>query len=187
MKKGCELCGKPARMYCDSDQAILCWDCDERVHCANFLVAKHSRSLLCHVCQSPTPWKATGTKLGPTVSVCEGCSKRHREDEEEMESVAEENSDDSEEEDSVEISDKEFSDVDGDGDDYSEEEVEEDGENQVVPWSPTANIPSSSSAPPATTSTGPCSQHGSLSGGSGEAAVSSAIKRFRHNPDTDVR
>ncbi|KAL2523967.1 B-box type zinc finger family protein [Abeliophyllum distichum] len=61
-------------MYCDSDQAILCWDCDARVHTANFLVAKHTRTLLCHVCQSLTPWTDAGPKLAPTVSVCESCS-----------------------------------------------------------------------------------------------------------------
>ncbi|KAF4392698.1 hypothetical protein G4B88_029437 [Cannabis sativa] len=57
--KDCELCGLRARMYCESDQASLCWDCDEKVHGANFLVAKHSRSLLCHVCNFPTPWMAS--------------------------------------------------------------------------------------------------------------------------------
>ncbi|KAK9157035.1 hypothetical protein Scep_003609 [Stephania cephalantha] len=53
----------------ESDQASLCWDRDSKVHCANFLVARHSRSLLCHSCQS------TGVKLWPTVSVCERCMK----------------------------------------------------------------------------------------------------------------
>ncbi|KAG6416533.1 hypothetical protein SASPL_123965 [Salvia splendens] len=72
MKK-CELCNKVARMYCESDEASLCWGCDFRVHTANFLVAKHTRTLLCHACQSPTPWSGTGPKLGPTVSVCEAC------------------------------------------------------------------------------------------------------------------
>ncbi|KAF2305045.1 hypothetical protein GH714_001314 [Hevea brasiliensis] len=60
-------------MYCESDQANLCWDCDAKVHGANFLVAKHSRTLLCHLCQSFTPWTASGPKLSLTVSVCENC------------------------------------------------------------------------------------------------------------------
>ncbi|KAK7852193.1 b-box domain protein 31 [Quercus suber] len=68
MKK-CELCDSPAKMFCESDQASLCWDCDAQVHGANFLVAKHSRRLLCHVCQSLTPWSGSGPKLLPTVSV----------------------------------------------------------------------------------------------------------------------
>ncbi|KAF4386940.1 hypothetical protein F8388_006895 [Cannabis sativa] len=68
MKKKCELCDSPAKMYCDSDRASLCWDCDARVHSANFLVAKHMRTLLCRVCQSLTPWSGSGPKLSPTVS-----------------------------------------------------------------------------------------------------------------------
>ncbi|KDP44619.1 hypothetical protein JCGZ_19761 [Jatropha curcas] len=71
--KDCELCKVPARSYCESDEAFLCWDCDAKVHGANFLVARHVRSLLCQSCQSLTPWKATGVKLGRTVSVCEIC------------------------------------------------------------------------------------------------------------------
>nr|POE89636.1 b-box zinc finger protein 32 [Quercus suber] len=73
MAKGCELCWKAARMYCESDEASLCWDCDEKVHGANFLVARHERTLLCQVCRSLTPWKSSGPKLCPTVSVCEAC------------------------------------------------------------------------------------------------------------------
>ncbi|KAJ6706910.1 ZINC FINGER PROTEIN CONSTANS-LIKE 10 [Salix viminalis] len=71
--KRCELCDSLANMFCESDQASLCWDCDANVHSANFLVTKHSRTLLCHVCQSLTPWTGTGPKLGPTLSVCDNC------------------------------------------------------------------------------------------------------------------
>ncbi|ESQ54544.1 hypothetical protein EUTSA_v10026046mg [Eutrema salsugineum] len=73
MGKKCDLCDGVARMYCESDQASLCWDCDGKVHGANFLVAKHTRCLLCSACQSPTPWKASGLRLGPTFSVCDSC------------------------------------------------------------------------------------------------------------------
>ncbi|KAJ4871239.1 B-box type zinc finger family protein [Raphanus sativus] len=73
MGKKCDLCEGVARMYCESDQASLCWHCDAKVHGANFLVAKHARCLLCSACQSPTPWKATGLRLGPTFSVCDSC------------------------------------------------------------------------------------------------------------------
>ncbi|GMN61241.1 hypothetical protein TIFTF001_030332 [Ficus carica] len=66
--KYCELCKGLARTYCESDQASLCWNCDVKVHGANFLVARHSRTVLCHACQSPTPWKASGAELGVTVS-----------------------------------------------------------------------------------------------------------------------
>jgi len=71
----CELCGStPAKVYCDSDRASLCWDCDAKVHGANVLVAKHGRAMLCHLCQSPTPWKASGFKLPPSMSLCIYCS-----------------------------------------------------------------------------------------------------------------
>ncbi|CAH8354974.1 unnamed protein product [Eruca vesicaria subsp. sativa] len=73
MGKKCDLCEGVARMHCESDQASLCWNCDSKVHGANFLVAKHTRCLLCSVCQSPTPWKATGLRIGPTFSVCDAC------------------------------------------------------------------------------------------------------------------
>lgn len=74
-KKGscCELCNSEAKIFCESDQARLCWDCDDKVHAANFLVAKHTRTALCQVCHCTTPWKASGPKLGRTVSVCGAC------------------------------------------------------------------------------------------------------------------
>ncbi|TKY67942.1 Zinc finger protein CONSTANS 10 [Spatholobus suberectus] len=78
MGESCALCENRAVMLCDSDQAKLCWDCDEKVHSANFLVAKHSRVLLCRLCHSPTPWKASGAKLTLTVSFCHRCvADRH--------------------------------------------------------------------------------------------------------------
>ncbi|KAA0056935.1 B-box zinc finger protein 32-like [Cucumis melo var. makuwa] len=69
----CELCDCRANAYCESDEASLCWSCDSNVHSANFIVEKHSRILLCQICQSPTPWTATGPKLGPTLSLCQFC------------------------------------------------------------------------------------------------------------------
>ncbi|KAL4302694.1 hypothetical protein GQ457_10G018510 [Hibiscus cannabinus] len=121
--KSCELCDLAARTYCESDQASLCWDCDAKVHGANFLVERHVRCLLCHACQSLTPWRAAGSKLGHTVSVCERCvNGGYREGRE-----AENEGDD-------------------DGS-VSDDETEEDGDNQVVPWSTVANTP-----PPASSS-----------------------------------
>ncbi|OIW06132.1 hypothetical protein TanjilG_29888 [Lupinus angustifolius] len=73
MEERCELCGKKAMVYCDSDQAKLCWYCDATVHSANFLVAKHIRVLLCRICNSHTQWKASGPKLIPSSSSCLGC------------------------------------------------------------------------------------------------------------------
>lgn len=71
--KHCELCKEIARTYCESDRASLCWSCDAKVHSANFLVARHSRSVLCHTCQSPTPWIASGAELSVAVAACQSC------------------------------------------------------------------------------------------------------------------
>ncbi|MBA0580231.1 zinc finger protein CONSTANS-LIKE 4 [Gossypium raimondii] len=125
MKK-CELCGGIARMHCESDQANLCWDCDVKVHEANFLVAKHTRTLLCHVCQNPTPWLASGQHLSPAVSVCESC-------------VANKNTTCEMTTEQEESSEGEYEDEEEDYDDDDDEgeggEEEDDAENQVVPWS----------------------------------------------------
>ncbi|KAK2639273.1 hypothetical protein Ddye_027068 [Dipteronia dyeriana] len=161
----CELCDRTARMYCESDQASLCWDCDEKVHRANFLVAKHSRSLLCHVCQSVTPWKASGAKLGPTVSVCEACVASaqckardggvvRRENQSEGIDVGvgggdvNDDLDDYDDIDGDDYDDEDEEDADDEDDDDDEEEEEEidvdeedDDENQVVPWSGESQLP----------------------------------------------
>ncbi|GFP93761.1 B-box zinc finger protein 32 [Phtheirospermum japonicum] len=71
-------------MHCASDQASLCWACDAKVHSANFLVARHSRNLLCRVCQGPTPWSAAGAKLRPTASACEQCVDGEEEEEQQV-------------------------------------------------------------------------------------------------------
>lgn len=119
----CELCGVPARTYCESDQASLCWDCDAKVHGANFLVARHLRTLLCHACQSHTPWKASGVRLGNAVSVCESCAAGGMSVSGEGEESEADNDDDMDTEDDL--------------DDEEEDEDEVDGDNQVVPWSST--------------------------------------------------
>ncbi|KAK8558880.1 hypothetical protein V6N13_098507 [Hibiscus sabdariffa] len=156
--KSCELCDLAARTYCESDQASLCWDCDAKVHGANFLVARHVRCLLCHACHSLTPWRAAGSKLGHTVSVCERClSGGDREGTE-----AENDEDD----------DGAFS-----GD---EAEAEEEGDNQVVPWSTVADTP-----PPASSSSS-SEEH---SGGEREVRKSTnlfPLKRMRENA-SDLR
>ncbi|KAK7331845.1 hypothetical protein VNO80_28586 [Phaseolus coccineus] len=127
----CDLCNSPAKLSCESDQASLCWKCDAKVHSANFLVTKHPRILLCHVCQSLTAWHGTGPKFVPTVSICNTCvddnsgsSSRQNHDED-----------------------------DDDDDDVMEDHVEndeggveeDDEENQVVPWTSTPPPPASTS------------------------------------------
>lgn len=130
MTKKCELCSKKvARMYCVSDQANLCWDCDSRVHSANFLVAKHVRTLLCHACKGPTPWTGSGPKLTPTVSVCQPCLNTKDDDDDDDD----DHDDDDAEHDEDDQNGREVNDHTDDDDD--------DGENQVVPLSP--SLPSS--------------------------------------------
>lgn len=133
VRRSCELCESPAKMYCDSDQAYLCWGCDFKVHSANFLVARHSRTCLCQRCQSPTPWSAAGPKLCPTITLCEKCFGEDAE--EERESV------DSD----VAIDGGDELDLD---EDEAVEAQEDEGENQVVPWSssPPMSPPETSSS-----------------------------------------
>ncbi|GAB2285314.1 hypothetical protein Dimus_019768 [Dionaea muscipula] len=143
--KCCELCMSPARMYCGSDQASLCWDCDSKIHGANFLVARHSRSLLCHVCQSPTPWSASGANLYPTVSMCQMCVAAGRNAEDAGSTLCrEEDADEIDGDDELEM----FSDDDEEEGDEMEEEGD-DGGNEVVPRSSTTTT---SPPPPATSS-----------------------------------
>ncbi|KAJ9136263.1 hypothetical protein P3X46_033355 [Hevea brasiliensis] len=141
MKK-CEICDSLAKMYCESDQANLCWDCDAKVHCANFLVAKHSRTLLCHLCQSFTPWTASGPKLSLTVSVCENCVNNSTCREESGNGGEQSSDGDDDDDDDVNREDDSEDDENGDGGDEDEEEEE----NQVVPWSSTAPSPPASSS-----------------------------------------
>ncbi|GMI74783.1 hypothetical protein HRI_001147600 [Hibiscus trionum] len=169
--KSCELCKLAATTYCESDQASLCWDCDAVVHGANFLVARHARCLLCHACQSLTPWRATGSKLGHTVSVCERCVDGGDREESEAENDAEgglnndDEGDDDDDDDGGSDSD----------DDVSLEDDVEDGDNQVVPWSAVADTP-----PPASSS----SSSGDYSAGEREVSRSTnlfSLKRSRGN------
>ncbi|XVE80243.1 hypothetical protein DITRI_Ditri14bG0124000 [Diplodiscus trichospermus] len=170
MKK-CELCGGLARMRCESDQANLCWDCDVKVHGANFLVAKHSRTLFCHVCQNPTPWLASGHNLSPAVSVCESCvgndMKNKNNDGKQVITQQEESSEDEFEE---EVEDYE-------DDEEEEEEEVEDGENQVVPWS--GDSSSLSLSKPVAGSDSSSSIEGGVGGGGG--GCYGGLKRMRDN------
>ncbi|XP_019158930.1 PREDICTED: zinc finger protein CONSTANS-LIKE 2-like isoform X2 [Ipomoea nil] len=141
MKKSCELCQGIAKTFCESDQAHLCWNCDAKVHSANFLVERHSRLLLCNVCHSPTSWSASGAKLGFAVSLCGSCvadtGRRRRQEAEE--SQGESRVDEPGYEDD--------NDDDDDEDDEEEDEISDSEDIQVVPWSstPPPSISSSSS------------------------------------------
>ncbi|XP_057740879.1 zinc finger protein CONSTANS-LIKE 4-like [Arachis stenosperma] len=144
MRKKCELCNCAANLFCDSDQASLCWECDAKVHSANFLVTKHPRILLCHVCQSLTPWHGSGPKFVPTMSLCTDCVTKNND-------TCNHQNDDDVENDGVDGGEDE------DEDEDEEEEEEEEEENQVVPWTSSTSMPpppvSSSSNSATTTST----------------------------------
>uniref|UniRef100_A0A2P2P570 Zinc finger family protein n=1 Tax=Rhizophora mucronata TaxID=61149 RepID=A0A2P2P570_RHIMU len=58
----CELCNQEATLYCGSDAAFLCFDCDSNVHNANFIVARHIRRLICPHCMSPTENALSSTR-----------------------------------------------------------------------------------------------------------------------------
>ncbi|CAL0310622.1 unnamed protein product [Lupinus luteus] len=153
----CSLCGKRARIVCESDQAKLCWDCDHKVHSANFLVAKHLRILLCRLCQSPTPWKACGPSLTPNSSICHPCSL--------FRDNIRNNDDDDDDDDDIESEDDES---------YDDVEEEEEGENQVVPWS----SPSPSSDADTDISSAATASAGATSG--------LPFKRFLHDSDDEI-
>ncbi|KAJ0246198.1 hypothetical protein HA466_0177590 [Hirschfeldia incana] len=165
-KMKCELCDGVAWMFCESDQASLCWDCDGYVHGANFLVAKHARCLLCSTCQSPTPWKASGLRLCPTVSNCEPCLARKNSNGAGSNGYGygEDNGAESYDEDEEE------------DEESDDEEEEEEGENQVVPWDAAAAV----QEPPVMSSSS------SLSSG-GEERFSLVAKRMRQDSDLNSR
>ncbi|KAJ4964084.1 hypothetical protein NE237_024023 [Protea cynaroides] len=73
-QKACELCNGDASLYCASDSAFLCWDCDARVHEANFLVARHVRQTLCSKCKALDGNRMSGVGFRPVYSVCRLCT-----------------------------------------------------------------------------------------------------------------
>lgn len=75
MQRGCELCEGVAALYCAADKAHICWPCDAKVHSANFLVARHTRSVLCTACATPTAWRASGANPTPLTGLCANCSQ----------------------------------------------------------------------------------------------------------------
>ncbi|RCV29812.1 hypothetical protein SETIT_6G043200v2, partial [Setaria italica] len=155
----CELCGAAARVYCCADEATLCWGCDAQVHGANFLVARHARTLLCRGCARPTPWRAAGPRLGPTASLCDRCVRRGGGGgpggagaagaggvgpDVEMGAAGSEDEDDDDE---VVVEDE-------------DEEEEGEGENQVVPWTEEADA----TPPPVASSTSSSSREAAANG-----------------------
>ncbi|CAD6266031.1 unnamed protein product [Miscanthus lutarioriparius] len=163
----CELCGATARVYCGADEATLCWGCDAQVHGANFLVARHTRALLCRGCARPTPWRAAGPRLGPTASLCDRCVRRGPGavgvgGDEEMGGAGDGRGHEEEEHDDGGDDDDEVV-VEDEDDDEEEEEDEGEGENQVVPWTEEAEA----TPPPVASSTSSSSREAPANGASG--------------------
>ncbi|GMI78614.1 B-box domain protein 32, EMF1-Interacting Protein 6 [Hibiscus trionum] len=77
----CELCKEEASVYCSADSAFLCWDCDHKVHRANFLVSRHVRRILCteckSFCRSDSVW---GFESQSSHHLCKACSSEKPED-----------------------------------------------------------------------------------------------------------
>ncbi|KAK7349084.1 hypothetical protein VNO77_06161 [Canavalia gladiata] len=72
--KACELCNQQASLYCPSDSAFLCSNCDATVHRANFLVARHLRHLICSKCNRFAGIHITGAIFRSHASTCRSCS-----------------------------------------------------------------------------------------------------------------
>ncbi|KAL1220615.1 putative zinc finger protein CONSTANS-LIKE 11 [Cardamine amara subsp. amara] len=71
MEARCDCCGtEQALVYCKSDSAKLCLNCDVCVHSANPLSQRHMRSLLCEKCFSQP---ASVHCLNEKVSLCQEC------------------------------------------------------------------------------------------------------------------
>ncbi|CAI0408354.1 unnamed protein product [Linum tenue] len=89
--KICELCAGAPDVYCNSDDAFLCFNCDARVHQANFLVSRHLRLLLCRTCRCLTQNSVFGPRSLPHSAACASCSSSEVESvssEQEMDSIS---------------------------------------------------------------------------------------------------
>ncbi|KAM7463499.1 hypothetical protein LguiA_031620 [Lonicera macranthoides] len=73
MDKICEFCmaSRPV-VYCKSDAAHLCLSCDARIHSANALSGRHSRTLLCESCRYRRAYIRCSTHQ---IFMCRGCDR----------------------------------------------------------------------------------------------------------------
>ncbi|XP_057837673.1 uncharacterized protein LOC131047882 [Cryptomeria japonica] len=71
----CELCSKDSALRCEADCANLCWECDAKVHSANFLVARHFRTVLCCRCHGQTCTAICGACPSAEFRLCRTCSE----------------------------------------------------------------------------------------------------------------
>ncbi|KAL2932760.1 B-box zinc finger protein 32 [Bienertia sinuspersici] len=83
IRRNCELCDSLATVYCPSDNAFLCNSCDSKVHCANFLVARHLRSIICPNCRTTDGNQFSGTGISSSMRAsCRNCSPTMEDDDE---------------------------------------------------------------------------------------------------------
>ncbi|KAL5699602.1 hypothetical protein ACHQM5_030482 [Ranunculus cassubicifolius] len=76
----CELCNGVASLYCVSDSAFLCSNCDSKVHGANFLVARHVRRSICCKCQEFDGNRICGSVFKTRKQFCRSCSPQDSDD-----------------------------------------------------------------------------------------------------------
>lgn len=70
--KNCIVCEGKALMYCYNDDAYFCKPCDEQVHTANAIAARHQRVPLCELCSSsPSKVFCQNDK----AYLCSGCDE----------------------------------------------------------------------------------------------------------------
>lgn len=77
MDKVCEFCvaSRPV-VYCKSDAAHLCLSCDAKIHSANALSGRHSRTLLCESCRYRRAYVRCSTHQ---IFMCRGCDRSQHE------------------------------------------------------------------------------------------------------------
>lgn len=68
-RRTCELCNQEASLYCPSDSAFLCSNCDATVHEANFLVARHLRYSICNKCNRFSTRRPTCLSCSPEKNI----------------------------------------------------------------------------------------------------------------------
>ncbi|EPS59748.1 hypothetical protein M569_15057, partial [Genlisea aurea] len=67
----CEYCGeRRSVVYCRSDMAGLCLSCDSKVHSANALSRRHSRTLICERCASQPAFVRC---IDERATLCQSC------------------------------------------------------------------------------------------------------------------
>lgn len=74
----CALCGSPASLHCQADNAFLCRKCDKWVHGANFLAQRHVRCFLCNSCQGLTHRHLIATSTEVLLPVIMSRGKKSR-------------------------------------------------------------------------------------------------------------